>query len=133
VLISTARSDGQKLEDPRAWASPAMAGLAEEVAIVHGDCRVQLDLQFSDPERRQRIHPGFGDHQGLFRRGRPRWNRAGDFAVSCAAVLPFGVYPNDPATWFIVGLLFVGVALLVCWVPVRRAVKVDPLEALRYE
>jgi putative ABC transport system permease protein len=45
----------------------------------------------------------------------------------------FGVQPNDPATLLIVGLLFVGVALLACWVPVRRAVKVDPLEALRYE
>jgi putative ABC transport system permease protein len=45
----------------------------------------------------------------------------------------FEVQPNDPTTLFIVGALFVGVALLACWVPVRRAAKVDPLEALRYE
>jgi putative ABC transport system permease protein len=45
----------------------------------------------------------------------------------------FGVQPNDPATLLIVALLFVGVALLACWVPVRRATQVDPLEALRYE
>jgi putative ABC transport system permease protein len=45
----------------------------------------------------------------------------------------FGVQSNDPATLVAVALLFVGVALLACWVPVRRAVKVDPLEALRYE
>lgn len=45
----------------------------------------------------------------------------------------FGVQPSDPATLLVVGALFVGVALLACWVPVRRAAAVDPLEALRYE
>jgi putative ABC transport system permease protein len=45
----------------------------------------------------------------------------------------FEVQPNDPATLIVVGALFVGVGLLACWVPVRRAGKVDPLEALRYE
>jgi putative ABC transport system permease protein len=45
----------------------------------------------------------------------------------------FAVQPNDPTTLLVVGALFVAVALLACWVPVRRAAKVDPLEALRYE
>jgi putative ABC transport system permease protein len=45
----------------------------------------------------------------------------------------FEVEPNDPVTLIVVGTLFVGVGLLACWVPVRRAAKVDPLEALRYE
>jgi putative ABC transport system permease protein len=45
----------------------------------------------------------------------------------------FEVQPNDPATLIAVGALFVGVGLLACWVPVRRAEKVDPLEALHYE
>ena len=45
----------------------------------------------------------------------------------------FEVQPNDPMTLIVVGALFAGVALLACWVPVRRAAKVDPLEALRYE
>lgn len=45
----------------------------------------------------------------------------------------FEVQPSDPATLVLVGALFVGVALLACWVPVRRAERVDPLEALRYE
>ena len=45
----------------------------------------------------------------------------------------FEVQPSDPATLIVVGALFVGVGLLACWVPVRRAGKVDPLEALRYE
>src|SRR5216684_2778020 len=45
----------------------------------------------------------------------------------------FDVQPGDPTTLIVVGALFVGVALLACWVPVRRAAKIDPLEALRYE
>lgn len=45
----------------------------------------------------------------------------------------FEVQPGDPVTLAAVGALFVGVALLACWAPVRRAAKVDPLEALRYE
>jgi putative ABC transport system permease protein len=45
----------------------------------------------------------------------------------------FEVQPGDPATLIIVGALFVGVGLLACWMPVRRAGEVDPLEALRYE
>ena len=45
----------------------------------------------------------------------------------------FEVQPSDPATLMVVGSLFVGVGLLACYVPMRRAGKVDPLEALRYE
>lgn len=45
----------------------------------------------------------------------------------------FDVQPSDPTTLIVVGALFVGVALLACWAPVRRAANVDPLEALRYE
>jgi putative ABC transport system permease protein len=45
----------------------------------------------------------------------------------------FEVQPSDPTTLIVAGALFVGVALLACWMPVRRAAKVDSLEALRYE
>jgi putative ABC transport system permease protein len=45
----------------------------------------------------------------------------------------FEVEPTDPATLIGVALLFAVVALLACWVPTRRAAKVDPVEALRYE
>ena len=45
----------------------------------------------------------------------------------------FEVQPSDPMTLILVGAFFVGVGLLACWIPVRRAGKIDPLEALRYE
>jgi len=45
----------------------------------------------------------------------------------------FEVEPGDPVTLIGVALLFASVAMLACWAPTRRAAKVDPVEALRYE
>jgi putative ABC transport system permease protein len=45
----------------------------------------------------------------------------------------FEVEPTDPPTLIGVGLLFAIVALLACWIPTRRAARIDPLEALRSE
>lgn len=45
----------------------------------------------------------------------------------------YGIRPTDPATYAVVSVLFIGTAVLACYLPARRAARIDPIAALRCE
>lgn len=58
----------------------------------------------------------------------------GNFALTgVLRGLLFGIKANDPATIVFVCVLLAGLAFFACWIPARRATRIDPIIALRYE
>jgi putative ABC transport system permease protein len=49
------------------------------------------------------------------------------------ATMLFGVEPTDPATFAVLSIVVVAVSALACYVPARRASRVDPIAAIRVE
>lgn len=104
-----------------------------------------LSLSVASRRRELAIRSALGAESGIIRRLVFREGFqliAGGIALGIAVALIlarvlrtflFGVEPTDITTLAAVGGAFAAVALLACWVPMRRAVKVDPIEALRYE
>ena len=57
-------------------------------------------------------------------------------AVATSRVLRgllYGISPLDPCSFAVVPLALVAAALLACWLPARRAARLDPVQALRWE
>ena len=56
-----------------------------------------------------------------------------DIGWSGSGIFLYGVSPTDAPTYMLAAFLFVGVVVAASWVPARRAMRVDPMVALRYE
>jgi predicted permease len=119
------------------------AGLALSMAVVgiYGVMAYSVSGQRREIGIRMALGAdGTAMRQMILREGL-RWTAIGTFvglvgALGLAGLLSsllYGVAPRDPVTIGGVTLLLVCVAMMACWVPARRAMRVDPMLALRHE
>lgn len=90
---------------------------------------------------RMALGAGYRDAIGFVMQRGLRLVLAG-IAVGCAGALEitkllssllYGVRADDPLTFVAAPLVLLGATPIACWIPARRAAKVDPLVALKYE
>jgi predicted permease len=84
-------------------------------------------------QRRDVMRLVFGEGMKMALAGLTAGVAAGLGLTRLIANLLFGVAPQDPLTFASVAIVLTAAALLACYFPARRAVRVDPLVALRYE
>jgi ABC-type antimicrobial peptide transport system permease subunit len=124
-----------------------MLGIASAMALALGIIGIYGVISYSVSQRRREfgIRVALGAHPGrllkmVLRQGAKMAlagvviGFGGAFALTrLMTSLLFGVAARDPATFVAVAALLVLVVLLACYLPARRAMKVDPIVALRYE
>jgi len=124
-----------------------MLGIAGGMALVLGILGIYGVISYTVSQRRREfgIRLALGAHPGnvlkmVLRQGAKMAlvgvviGLGGAFALTrLMTSLLFGVAASDPVTFVAVAVLLILVALLACYLPARRAMKVDPMAALRYE
>ena len=112
----------------------ACVGIYGVISFVVGQRTHEIGVRMAlGAQRRDVMRLVFGEGMKMALAGLTAGVAAGLGLTRLIANLLFGVAPQDPLTFASVAIALTAAALLACYFPARRAVRVDPLVALRYE
>ena len=112
----------------------ALVGLYGVLSVTVGARRKEIAIRSAVGARRHDIlRLILGDGMRLIALGLFLGTGVALLSGKLLSSLLFEVRPVDPATLIGAALLFATAGLVACWLPARRASRVDPTEALRYE